>query len=404
MTVRSQATPPGGRKQASRPPTVPDVPEDALRTMLQSLIQETLEREFTQFVGAAPHARSATRRGWRNGHRGRTLLTRVGPLRLQVPRDRAGEFQPSLFARYQRSEQAFVLALAEMYLQGVSTRKVSAVVEQLCGATISASTVSACTKRLDASLAAWRARRLDATVYPCLIVDAHHERIRREGQVLSTAALWVIGVRADGYREHLGVWLGASESAASWGAVFRDLVQRGLTGVRYVVSDEHEGLTRELRRYFPAAVHQRCQVHYLRNALSKVTSPALEAALLTGLRNVWAAPTRAEAEQRGRALGAALTPPVPKVAAWLEATLGETLAFFSLAEAEARRRLRTTNAVEHDHAEVRRRTRVIRIFPNEDSFLRLATALAVERSDQWADRRYFLFQSPANVLPAQRTA
>ena len=160
MTVRSQATPNRGRKQAT---VAPEVPEDALRTMLQSLIQETLEREVTQFLGAAPHERSVARRRWRNGSRDRTLLTRVGPLTLKVPRDRIGEFQPTLFARYQRSEQALVLALAEMYLQGVSTRKVSAVVEQLCGTTISASTVSACTKRLDASLAAWRSRRLDGT-------------------------------------------------------------------------------------------------------------------------------------------------------------------------------------------------------------------------------------------------
>jgi putative transposase len=383
MTVPPEPTPERRRKQA-------DVPEDALRMMLQTLIRETLQAEFTRFLGARPHERTAARRGWRNGARERTLLTRVGPLTLRVPRDRAGEFAPALFARYQRSEQALVLALAEMYLQGVSTRKVSAVVEQLCGTTISASTVSACTQTLDASLAAWRARRLDATAYPYLIIDAHHERIRREGQVLSTAARWVIGVRADGYREPLGVWLGASESAASWGMVFRDLVQRGLTGVVYAASDEHEGLVQSLRRYFPDAVHQRCQVHYLRNALAKVTSPALEHELLAGLRDVWAAPTRQEAEQRAARLVAALRPAAPKVADWLEATLGETLAFYVLPEAEARRRLRTTNAVEHDHAEVRRRTRVIRIFPNEDSFLRLASALAIERSEQWAERRYLI--------------
>ncbi|HET7586190.1 MAG TPA: IS256 family transposase [Gemmatimonadaceae bacterium] len=342
MTVRSHATPNRGRKQG----VAPEVPEDALRTMLQSLIQETLEREFHQFVGAAPHERTAARRGWRNGRRDRTLLTRVGPLTLRVPRDRAGEFQPTLFARYQRSEQALVLALAEMYLQGVSTRKVSAVVEQLGGTTISASTVSACTQRLDARLAAWRARRLDGPPYPYLILDAHHERIRREGQVLATAALWVIGIRADGYRDHLGLWLGASESAASWAAVFRDLVQRGLTGVTYAVSDEHEGLV------------------------------------------------------------AALAPRAPKAAEWLETTLGETLAVYVLSEPEARRRLRTTNAVEHDHAEVRRRTRVIRIFPNEDSFLRLATALAAERSDHWAARRYLILQQPprATVKRLKKTA
>jgi len=404
MTVPSKATPPARGGQGTLPqPLAPlaAVSEDALRTMLQTLVQETLEVEFTRFLGAAPHERTATRQGWRNGTRERTLLTRVGPLMLRVPRDRAGEFAPSLFARYRRSEQAFVVALAEMYVQGVSTRKVSAVVEQLCGATISASTVSACTQQLDASLAAWRARRLDAIAYPYLIVDAHHERIRREGQVLSTAALWVIGVRADGYREHLGLWLGASESAASWAAVFRDLVQRGLGGVTYVVSDEHEGLVRALRRYFPDAVHQRCQVHYLRNALAKVTSPGLQVRLRDGLRDVWAAPTRADAERRLQALGRALAPHAPSVAQWLEATAGDTLAVYALPQAEARRRLGTTNAIEHDHAEVRRRTSVIRIFPNAESYLRLGTALAIERSEQWAERRYLIMTKDPS-LPVQR--
>ncbi|MGH7721046.1 MAG: IS256 family transposase [Gemmatimonadaceae bacterium] len=216
----------------------------------------------------------------------------------------------------------------------------------------------------------------------------------------------MIGVRADGYREHLGVWLGASESAASWGAVFRDLAQRGLSGVTYAVSDEHEGLVRELRRYFPDAAHQRYQVHYLRNALAKVTTPALEQQLLTGLRNVWAAPTRAEADARADALVKALRASAPKVAAWLETTVAETLTCHVLPEPEARRRLRTTNAIEHDHAEVRRRTRVIRIFPNEDSVLRLATALAVERSDQWTARRYLIIQQSAQttVKRLKRTA
>lgn len=385
MTVPSKRSVAPAPQQAGVSP----VPEDALRAMLQTLVQETLDAEFTRFLGAAPHERTPARRGRRNGTRRRRLLTRVGSLELRVPRDRAGQFQPALFARYQRSEQALVLTLAEMYLQGVSTRKVAAVVEQLCGTTISASTVSACTQTLDAGLAAWRARRLDATTYPYLIIDAHHERIRREGQVLSTAALWVIGVRADGYREHLGLWLGASESATSWGAVFRDLVQRGLSGVRYAVSDEHQGLVQALRRYFPDAAHQRCQVHYLRNALAKVTSPTLQADLQTGLKNVWAAPTRAEAEARGRALVAERRADAPKIAEWLEATLDETLAVCGLPEAEARRRLATTNAVEHDHAEVRRRTAVVRIFPNEDSYLRLGTALAIERTEQWAERRYF---------------
>lgn len=356
--------------------------------MLQHLIHETLEREFQQFLGAARFERSAARRGVRNGYRHRRLLTRVGSLELKVPRDRAGRFQPSLFARYQRSEQALVLALIEMYLQGISTRKVSAVVEQLCGATISASEVSALTKTLDATLAAWRQRALGGKAYPYLIVDAHVERVRREGQVRSTAALWVIGVGADGYREHLGVWLGASESGASWRRVFADLVKRGLTGVQYVVSDEHAGLVAAIQRYFPEAAHQRCQVHFLRNARDHVSSGDLQQRVKDGLKNVWSSATREDAEARLARLIAELRLPSARLADWLEEAAPDTLAVYGLADREARRRLATTNSIEHDHAEVRRRTAVIRVFPNEASFVRLASALAMERNDHWLARRY----------------
>ncbi|MHB0950276.1 MAG: IS256 family transposase, partial [Gemmatimonadaceae bacterium] len=270
---------------------------DALRQLVETVVHATLEREFAQCLGAAPYARTADRHGVRNGTRPRTLLTRVGRIALAVPRDRASLFQPTVFARYQRPEQALVATLAECYLPGVSTRKVRHVVETLCGETVSASAVSAATRRLEATLAAWRARRLDAQPIPYLIVDAHYERIRREGQVLSTAILWVVGGRADGYREYLGCWTGGAESAQTWGAVFRALTKRGLQGVAYVVSDEHQGLKAAVQRYCPGAVHQRCQVHYLRNALAKVTTPTKQEQLLQGLRDVWAAPTRAEAER-----------------------------------------------------------------------------------------------------------
>lgn len=379
-------------------------PEDALRAMLQTLIQETLEREFTQYLGAAPFERSAARRGLRNGHRRRRFLTRVGPVELRVPRDRAGRFQPSLFARYQRSEQALVFALIEMYLKGISTRKVSAVVEQLCGATISASEVSALVKRLDGELEAWRTRPLTAKAYPYLVVDAHVERVRREGQVRSTAALWVIGIGSDGYREHLGVWLGASESGAAWRRVFEQLVQRGLTGVEYIVSDEHQGLVEAIRRFFPEAVHQRCQVHYVRNALDHVSSERAKEDLVAGLRDVWSAPTRAEADARLAALITRLRPKLARVAEWLEATASDTLAVFTLGDRTARRRLATTNSIEHDHMAVRRRTSVIRVFPNEASFIRLASALAMERNESWLARRYVIpapaIRRAADLAPA----
>jgi putative transposase len=378
-------------------------PPEALRQLIETVVHDTLQREFAQFLGATAYERTRHRRGVRNGTRARSLVTRVGRLTLRVPRDRAALFEPTVFARYQRHEQALVATLAECYLQGVSTRKVRRVVETLCGEQVSASRVSTATKRLDAALTAWRARRLDAQAIPYLIVDAHYERIRREGQVLSTAALWVIGVRADGYREYLGCWLGNVESAPSWGAVFRDLAARGLGGVRYVVTDEHVGLKAALTRYWPEAVQQRCQVHYLRNALTKVTTPTRQQALIAGLRDVWAAPTRAEAERRGVALAAALRPALPTVADWLAATLGDTLGFYTLPGAEARRRLRTTNALEREHEEIRRRTRVIRIFPNEASYLRLATALAADRNDAWAKRRYLVpHLAPVTPTPVRR--
>lgn len=390
---------------------VPVPPMDILRAMMQTVLQESLEAEFTRFLGAARFERTAAREGQRNGTRPRMLVTRLGRVTLRVPRDRACVFEPTLFARYQRHEQALFSTLAECYLQGVSTRKVRQVVETLCGETVSASTVSRATKQLDTQLATWRARKLDAQAYPYLVIDAHYERIRREGQVRSTAVLWVMGVAANGYREYLGVWLGNAESGPTWSRVFKDLHQRGLTGVRYVVSDDHAGLKAAVQRYIPEAVHQRCQVHYLRNALTKVSTPTRQEALLTALRDVWAAPTRAVAEQRGQQLVAALRDgrtPLPVVADWLEETLGDTLGYFILTEAEARRRLRTTNALEREHEEIRRRTRVIRIFPNEASFLRLASALAADRNDQWAKRRYIVPASPTlnvkNVLRPSRAA
>ena len=226
-------------------------PEDALRQMLTTLIQQTLEQEFTQFVGARPLERTPTRSGWRNGHRRRRFTTRVGTMELRVPRDRAGQFEPSLFARYQRSEQAFVAALIEMYVQGVSTRKVTRVVEQRCGTRVSASHVSGVVKQLDTALAAWRTRSLAGQAYPYLVLDAHSEQVRREGQVRATAMLRAIGIRADGFREHLGTWLGATESLESWTTVLDALVGRGLTGVEYAVSDEHQASSPPCGASFP---------------------------------------------------------------------------------------------------------------------------------------------------------
>ena len=370
---------------------------DLIRSLLGTMVQEVIRAEFDRFIGAAPHERTPERRGQRNGTYPRTLKTRVGALTLAIPRDRAGLFRPTLFAKYERSEQALVLAMIEMYFHGVSTRKVNGIVEQLCGTTISASEVSALTRKLDASLTAWRERRLTETAYPALVVDAHVEQVRREGHVRATAALWVVGVTPEGYREHLGVWLGPSESEASWATVFKDLVERGLHGVTYVVSDEHVGLVAALRRYFPEALHQRCQVHYQRNALSKVSSEQLQQRVREGLRDAWGASTREEAAGRCARLITELRPDAPRLADWLADTHGETLVCYALPRDDVRTKLRSTNAVERHHVEVRRRTRVIRIFPHEASLLRLLTALAIEQNDTWRHGRWLI--APTFIEP-----
>ena len=313
-------------------------------------------------------------------------------MELRIPQDREGGFQPSVFERYERSEKALVAAMIEMYVHGVSTRKVSKIVEQLCGHLISASAVSAVTKKLDDEVTAWRRRSLAGKRYPYLIIDAHYEQLRREGSVRSTAVLWVVGIDEYGYREHLGLWTGSAESLETWGAVFRDLVDRGIAGVEMTVSDEHLGLVQALKRYFPHAAHQRCTVHYLRNALAHVSSTTWKQEVRDGLRDVWAAPTREEAEERLQRLVTKARKPVPNLAEWLERTGHETLTFLDHSAPEHRRLLKTTNSMEHDHAEVRRRSRVVRIFPNEASLIRLLGALAIERNEQWLERRYMVFK------------
>ena len=372
-------------------------PEDALRSMVETVVQERIDTEFAQFVGAAPYERTADRRGYRNGSYRRAFTTRVGAMQLAIPRDRAGLFRPSLFAKYERSEQALVLAMIEMYFHGVSTRKVNTIVEQLCGTSVSASEVSALTRKLDATLTGWRERSLTESAYAALIVDAHVEQVRREGHVRGTAALWVVGVTPDGYREHLGVWMGPSESEASWASVFQDLVERGLHGVTYVVSDEHVGLVAALRRYFPEALHQRCQVHYQRNALSKVTSERLQLVIRQGLRDAWTAPTREEATSRLARLIDDLRPDAPRLADWLADTHDATLACYAHERDDVQHKLRTTNALERHHKEVRRRTRVIGIFPHEASLLRLITALAIEQNDRWRQQHWL--RAPTFLVP-----
>ena len=361
---------------------------DFLRTLVERTLQGLLETEMTAHIGAEPYERTETRSGHRNGYKPRTLHTRVGTLTLLVPQDREGTFSTALFARYQRSEKALVLALMEMYLEGVSTRKVQDITETLCGTSFSKSLVSSLVGRLDAELAAWRTRRLDDVLYPYLTIDARYEDVRCDGRIVSQGVLIVAGVREDGKREILSVDVADTESEATYQECFRQLKARGLQGVESVTSDDHRGLVAAVKRHFQGASWQRCQVHFARGLLGLV-GVTKRAALGAGLRTVFAAQTIKEARKLATELADEWRTTHPHVAAQLDEHSEECLACYGFPPSH-RVRLRTTNGVERLNEEIKRRTRVVRIFPNREACLRLATALCAEQSDDWVTGKRYL--------------
>jgi putative transposase len=265
-----------------------------LKEIVERVLQELLEAEMTEHIGAAPYERGDVRTGHRNGHKPKMVRTRVGTLNLLVPQDRQGTFSTRLFSRYQRNEKALVLALMEMYVEGVSTRKVKDITEQLCGTSFSKSLVSSLAGRLDAELKAWRSRRLEAGAYPYLFVDARYEKVRVGPRVVSQGVLMASAVREDGFREVVAVEVADTESEATYQELFRSLKGRGLKGVELVVSDDHEGLKAAVGRHFQGASWQRCQVHYARNLLGMV-GHAKRKELAADLRGIFAAPDREQA-------------------------------------------------------------------------------------------------------------
>ena len=360
-----------------------------LREICERVVQQVLEAEMTEHIGAAPYERGEGRTGHRNGHKPRALRTRVGTLNLLVPQDREGTFSTRLFARYQRNEKALCLALMEMYVEGVSTRKVTEVTETLCGTSFSKSLVSELAGRLDAELEGWRSRRLEADAYPYLFVDARYEKVRVDGRVVSQGVLLVSGVRDDGFREILAVEVSDTESEATYQELFRSLKARGLSGVELVVSDEHQGLKAAISRHFQGVAHQRCQVHYARNVLGMV-SHAKRKELAADLRGIFAAPDSSSAlklassvANKWRQKGS------EKVSEHIEEHIEECLSCLAFPESH-RRRIRTTNSLERLNQEIKRRTRVVRIFPNRGACLRLVSALAIEQSEEWLTGRRYL--------------
>ena len=363
-----------------------------LRGIVERAVQAILEEEMTAHLGAARYERANGRTGYRNGHKPRTLTTRVGTLELRVPQDRDGSFSTELFARYQRSEQALVTALMEMYLQGVSTRNVAAITEELCGTAFSKSQVSALVGRLDPELKAWRERPLTAAAHPYLVVDARYEHARVDGRVVTLGVLLVAGVRADGRRELLAVEEADTESEATYHELFKRLKERGLRGVELVTSDDHRGLKAAIERHFQGASWQRCQVHFARN-LRGMVGVRHRARLGEELRGVFGAASAAQARAAARACAQSWRASHPAVAAQLEEEMEDCLACYECPAAH-RPRIRTTNGLERLNQELKRRTRVVRIFPNREALLRLVTALAMEQSEEWVSGRRYLDMDP----------
>lgn len=360
---------------------------DGMAQAFEILMNEAMKLERSEVLRAAPYERTEERRGYANGFKPKTVDSRLGRLELQVPQTRDVEFYPSALERGARSERALKLAVAEMYVQGVSTRKVQAVMQKLCGLDVSSSQVSRAAALLDDGLAEWRNRELGRTPY--LILDARYEKVRHGGSVVDCAVLIALGVTPDGKRTVLGVSVSLSEAEVHWRAFLQSLIDRGLHGVELIGSDAHEGLAAARKACFNGVPWQRCQCHLQRNASQHVPKIAMRAEVAGDLRAVFNAPNRSEAD---RQLGLAVKKhraKAPRLVAWMEENIPQGLTVFALPTAH-RRKLRTTNLLERLNKEIKRRTRVATLFPNEASLLRLVSAVLIETSEEWETGKTYL--------------
>jgi putative transposase len=361
--------------------------KDFLVPVVQEALQAILEVEMEECLQAGKHERRAERLGYRSGYYRRRLITRVGTLVLRVPQDRAGHFSTQVFEQYQRSEKALVAALAQMYVQGVSTRKVAAITEELCGHEFSASSISAITARLDAQLEEFSRRPLTQE-FPYVVVDARYERVREGGVIVSRAILIALGIDWEGRRQVLAVEYANRESQSSWREFLVQLQGRGLKGVQLVVSDDHPGLKAAIREMLPGGWWQRCYVHFLRNALDYLPRKA-DDDCLQELRWMY---ERRNVEEARRDLKQWLEKwgsKYPKLCVWVENSIEETWTFYRLPLAH-HKHLKSTNLLERFNQEIKRRTLVVRIFPDETSCLRLVRAVAAEQHEEWMEGNCYL--------------
>ena len=366
---------------------------EAMAAAFTTLMNHAMQIEREQVLKAESHQRTADRQGYANGFKPKTMNTRVGQLELRVPqtrgyRDENGRpFYPKALDRGVRSERAMILVMAEMYVQGVSTRKVTAVVEELCGLEVTSTQVSRAAAELDEQLDAWRNRPIGEITY--LVLDARYEKIRHDGAVRPCALLTAIGIGTDGKRSVLGCSVQLSEAETHWRKFLEGLLKRGMHGVKLVVSDDHAGLKAARQAVMTGVPWQRCQFHTIQNAMKHVPKVALRPEVARDLRRVFDADEPAEAERRLKEVVARHQKTAPQLAAWLEHAIPEALTVLTIPAAH-RRRLRTTNSLERLNREIKRRTRVATLFPNEASLLRLASAVLSEISDDWETERAYL--------------
>ena len=369
--------------------------EDPLREIVRWTIQELMEAEVSAQIGAGRYERSGERVTQRNGYRERPWDTRVGTLELQIPKLRQGSYFPSWLEPRRRAEQALVAVVAEAYVQGVSTRKVEALVQALGISGISRSEVSRLAASLDTAVDAFRTRRLDAA-YPYVWVDARYEHVREGGRVVSMAVVVAYGVRADGVREVLGLDVGLSEDVAFWRSFFQSLVARGLRGVQLVISDANPGLKRAITEVFVGTAWQRCRVHFMRNLLARVPKKA-QAMVAAAVRPIFQQAERTAAQRQLREVCTALRAQFPHAVALLEEAEEDIFTFYDF-PAEHRRQIYSTNPLERLNKELKRRSAVVGIFPNRAAVIRLLGALLMEQNDEWLVGRHYFSEASMDKL------
>jgi len=360
--------------------------DNGVSQLLESVLNQVLQAQATEQLNAEHYERTEEREAYRNGSYSRQMKTRAGNLTLKIPRIRNGQFSTSLFMRYQRSEQAFVLALMEMVVNGVSTRKVTKITEELCGTEFSKSTISELCKNLDPIVADWNERPLQGAYYPFILVDAIVMKVRENGVVRPRAVMVAIGISIDGHREILGIKVGDSESEQGWSEFFCWLKSRGLTDVDFVVSDHHAGLIKAIEQHFQGVIWQRCQAHFIKNILD-ASPKSLKKEIRDYVRLIFNAPDKETARLLLNQTLERFEGKAPKAMETLERGFEDATAVLALPETY-RTKLRTTNAVERLNEEIRRRERVIRIFPNRESVLRLIGAYLMEIDERWLDQKY----------------